>query len=62
MLVEPTAKDIANALIKIINDSDLKKRLGEAGWQKLMDRYTQEKTLSKITELYTSLKSSELKK
>ncbi len=58
LLVEPTAEKIADALARIIMDSDFKKRLGEAGWQKLMDRYAQEKILSKITELYIRLKKS----
>lgn len=56
LLVKPTAEGIADSLIKIINDEDLKKRLGEMGWKKLMNTYTQEKVLGRLIDLYTSLK------
>jgi glycosyltransferase involved in cell wall biosynthesis len=43
---------LTSALEKLITDADLRKRLGEAARQTVIDRFTIEQTNHKIEEVY----------
>lgn len=54
LLVPPRdAHAIAKAIIRLIRDKELSKKLGEAGFESIKKNYTIEKTMEKIEGLYT---------
>ena len=53
ILVPPRDADaIAEAVIRLIRDKELAKKLGEAGFESVRENYTIEKTMEKIERLY----------
>jgi len=56
ILVEPKNPDsIADAVIELLNDKKKAKTLGAAAHKRVLDRFTLDKTVSKIEQLYYSL-------
>jgi glycosyltransferase involved in cell wall biosynthesis len=50
--LEQTIKDLADALLKLANDPEMRKRLGEAGRKRVEEYYTWEKKGEFIKEIY----------
>ncbi len=56
-------KDLANGIITLLNDEQLRKELGEVAIKKVKDKFTIEKTVEQIKKLYEDLINSfEVKK
>jgi glycosyltransferase involved in cell wall biosynthesis len=56
LIVEPgDARGLAEALLKLVGDEKLRRRLGEAGHRKALAEYSWDATLQKTVELYEDL-------
>ena len=55
LLVEPEKESMVSALTKLVNDEALRKRLGEAAFQKASSGYTEEKITKEFERVYESV-------
>lgn len=56
LLVKPKdASSLAKAINKLLDDSSLRKRLGENGYKMIIDNYSWEKVVKKVEESYKNL-------
>ncbi|MCK4352500.1 glycosyltransferase family 4 protein [candidate division WOR-3 bacterium] len=55
ILTNQNPEDIANAILKLLKDNNLRKRLGENGYKKLMKNYNKELVIGKIEKEFQSL-------
>jgi glycosyltransferase involved in cell wall biosynthesis len=55
-LVSPgNGKELASAILKILNDKDLALKMGQAGRKKMTDRFSAESMVRSIEEVYSEL-------
>jgi len=52
ILVPPAPKPLAAAIARLVDDPDLRARLGEAGYRRARARFTQERTLQGVLAVY----------
>ena len=58
LLVPPSdPKAIADACLRLVSDSDLRRCLGQAGYERVKEKYSLDEMYSKTVELYSSLLS-----
>ncbi len=55
LLVAQTPEAIADALLRLLNDSTLRQSFGEAGYAKVRQRYDWDKLIQQMNSVYTSL-------
>ncbi len=56
---EQTIKDLADALLKLANDPELRKKMGEAGRRRVLEEYNWDKKGEFIHKMYKSVLSNE---
>lgn len=56
---EQTVNELATALMKLVNDPDLRKRMGDAGRRRVQEHYTWEKKGEFIRQIYEKVLSNE---
>ncbi len=59
ILVEPANADaIAEAVVRLLNDEELSKKIGQAGLRRVQEKFTIEKHVHEIQKVYESVLSS----
>ena len=52
LVVEPDGKEFAAAMLRLMNDADLRKRLGEAGRREVQERFSAERMVDGTIQVY----------
>ncbi len=52
LVVEPDAKEFAAAMLRVMTDVDLRKKLGEAGRREVQERFSAERMVDSTLQVY----------